>query len=112
MGLCGVLPNSLSSMNANLISRDSHGRPNRSAALNYVTTARGHLISTGDTDSYTYGYESLSFWLPSKQAWITSDHDFTITEPDFDSARAIFWDKWTSYVQRRFNLKYVKIENL
>lgn len=79
---------------------------------NHLTTARGYLINNGDTDSYTYGFNELAFWIPSKQQWITSEQDFSVTASDYYEAKQIFFDKFKSYINRRFKLNYVNIEYL
>lgn len=79
---------------------------------NQLTVARGTPISNGDSDSYEYGYEDVSFWIPTLQRWIPSEQSFIVHDTDYDSACATFWDKWRSYCQRRFKRNYIKIERL
>lgn len=37
---------------------------------------------------------------------------FIVSGPDYDTASAEFWGRWKSYIQRRFNLNYLRIESL
>lgn len=82
--------------------------------LNLTTAVRGTHVSEGDSEYYTYGYANVSFWNPSTQMWeLCSNPDkFLVTDTDYDSASQLFWDRWSSYCQRRFSRNFLKIERI
>jgi hypothetical protein len=58
---------------------------------------------------YTFGIQDVQFYLPSLGIWLQSSNNFVIDAPTLSSAKAIFWDKWRSYINRRFHTNYIQI---
>lgn len=94
------------------IRRENKNKEQARIFANQITVARGHLEHGGYQGQYEYGYLQISFWIPRLQQWVLSDNTFIVTGDNYEDARALFWDKWQSYIQRRFNLKYIQIENI
>jgi hypothetical protein len=81
---------------------------------NLKTTARGDrhydIEEVDNIKHYTFGFSNLQIWIPKLQSWTNTQDKFYVTTTDSETVTSEFWAHWKAYIQKRFGLSYVPIE--